>query len=101
MNSENKRDIYLPSPSPSSSLSRKGEENTWVDFFTGKRYEGGRWYYGVDCPLELMPVFVHEGASIPFYPIDVENTDEMDQNKVTTLTITPEFKGLKSEVKTL
>ena len=30
MNSENRRDVYLP-------------EGKWVNFFTGERLEGGRW----------------------------------------------------------
>ncbi len=94
MNSKNKRDIYLPNTSYLTPLT----SNDWINFFTGERYEGGRWYYSVECPLEQMPVFVREGACIPFYPNDVENTDEMDLNEAITLTITPEFKGLKSEV---
>ena len=84
MNSENRRDIYLPLIS-----------DYWVNLFTGERYEGGRWHYGVECPLEQMPVFVREGASIPFYPDDVDNTDEMDLNKTIPLMITPDFKGIE------
>ena len=83
MNSEGRRDIYLP-PSPTPQL----------DFFTGKRYEVGRWYYGVECPLERMPVFVREGARIPLYLYDVNSTDDMDFTKATILEITKDFKGL-------
>jgi len=69
MNSENKRDIYLP-------------EGTWVHFFTREVFEGERWLKNVEVPLDEMPVFVKQGASIPMYPEDVNCTDEMDMSKV-------------------
>ncbi len=123
MNGEDRRDIYLPSPTPNPSLGGEGSiysqaqkansgqtkkvttplphreglggGSTWLDFFTGERYEGGRWYYGVECPLDRMPVFVREGARIPLYPDDVDSTDDMDLNKATTLVITSDFKGFQ------
>ncbi|HTV86825.1 MAG TPA: TIM-barrel domain-containing protein [Dyella sp.] len=48
------RSIYLP-------------PGSWIDFFTGKRYAGGRSFtahYAVD----QMPVFVREGAIVPEQP---------------------------------
>ena len=69
MNSENIRDIYLP-------------EGTWVHFFTHEVYEGNQWLKKVKVPLEEMPVFVKQGASIPMYPEDVNCTDEMELAKV-------------------
>jgi alpha-D-xyloside xylohydrolase len=81
INRENKRDIYLP-------------EGLWVNFFTGERLEGGRWYYGVEVPLDQMPVFVRPGALIKMYPDDVDCTDQMDLNKSVTIEITKEFKGI-------
>ncbi|MBO4851432.1 MAG: alpha-xylosidase [Prevotella sp.] len=80
MNSEGRRDIYLP-------------EGMWVNFFTGERLDGGRWHYNVACPLERMPVFVRPGAQIPLYPTDVDNTDEMDLASATTWTIGKDYKG--------
>ena len=80
MNSENKRDIYLP-------------EGLWVNFFTGERLEGGRWYYGVEVPLDQMPVFARPGALIKMYPDDVDCTDQMDLNKAVTIEITKDYKG--------
>ncbi len=113
MSDDDRRDIYLPNcptmPSPTS-YAEKGKAGTnysppsqggagggsvWVDFFTGQRYEGGRWYYGVETPLERMPVFVREGARIPLYLDDVDSTDDIDPQKATILEITPTFRGYK------
>lgn len=106
MNSEGRRDIYLPAcPSPHPSSAESGPsaceaspsggsmEGTWVNFFTGERLKGGRWYYGVETPLEQMPVFVRESARIPLYPDDVDSTDDMNLAKTAILEITPDFKG--------
>jgi len=82
MNSDNRRDIYLP-------------EGLWVNFFTGERLDGGRWYYGVEVPQDQMPVFVRPGALIRMYPDDVECTDEMDLSKAITIEITKEYKGIE------
>ena len=81
MNSENKRDIYLP-------------EGLWVNFFTGERVDGGRWYYDVEVPLDQMPVFVRPSAQISVYPEEVDSTDDMDLNKAITIRITKDYKGL-------
>ena len=81
MNSENKRDIYLP-------------KGLWVNFFTGERLEGGRWYYDVKVPLDQMPVFARPGALIKMYPDDVDCTDQMDLGKAVTIEITKDYKGI-------
>ena len=81
MNSENRRDIYLP-------------EGLWVNFFTGERLDGGRWYYDVEVPLDQMPVFVRPGAHIRIYPDDVDSTDDMDITKAITIGITKDYKGI-------
>ncbi len=81
MNSDNRRDIYLP-------------EGLWVQFFTGQRLEGGRWYYNVEVPLDQMPVFVRPGSLIKMYPDDVDSTDDMDMSKTITIEITRDYKGL-------
>ena len=84
MNSQNKRDIYLP-------------EGLWVNFLTGERLEGGRWHYQMEVPLDQMPVFVRPGASIKVYPDDVDSTDDMNLSKATTIEITKDFKGIIPE----
>ncbi len=70
MNADDRRDIYLP-------------EGEWINFFSGKHFEGGHWYYDVEVPIEEMPVFVHPGARIPIYPDDVQSTDDMDLSRAT------------------
>ena len=81
LNSENRRDIYLP-------------DGLWVNFFTGERLDGGRWYYDVEVLLDQMPVFVRPGAHIKIYPDDVDSTDDMDLTKAITIGITKDYKGI-------
>jgi alpha-D-xyloside xylohydrolase len=46
------RDVYLP----------KG--CNWVDFFSGKVYQGGQTVT-VEAPIEKMPLFIKQGAILP------------------------------------
>ena len=82
MNDKGIRDIYLP-------------DGEWINFFTGERMEGGKWYDAVKTPLDLMPVFVHPNATIPIYPYDVDCTDDMDLSKAINLEITDNYIGYK------
>lgn len=81
MNSDNRRDVYLP-------------EGSWVNFFTGERIEGGRWLKDIEVPLEEMPVYVREGSVIPVYPDAVDCTDDMDMGKVRDIVIDKTFEGI-------
>ena len=81
MTRDNCRDIYLP-------------EGLWVNFFTGQRMEGGRWYYNIEVPLDQMPVFARPGALIKMYPNEVDSTDDMELEKAITIEITKDYKGL-------
>lgn len=82
MNSEGRRDVYLP-------------EGNWVNFFTGERYSGGKWLKDLNVPLELMPVYVREGAVIPVYPEPVDCTDDMDLSKTEYIKIDGRFGGIE------
>ncbi|MBQ2332424.1 MAG: alpha-xylosidase [Prevotella sp.] len=82
MNDKGIRDIYLP-------------DGEWINFFTGERMEGGKWYDAVKTPLDFMPVFVHPNATIPIYPYDVDCTDDMDLSKAINLEITDNYIGYK------
>ncbi|QOR69875.1 RICIN domain-containing protein [Ruania alkalisoli] len=46
--------IYLP-------------EGTWVDYWTGRIYEGPQTIDGYPAPLERLPMFVRAGAIIPMF----------------------------------
>ena len=81
MNSDNRRDVYLP-------------EGSWVNFFTGERIEGGRWLKDIEVPLEEMPVYVREGSVISVYPDAVDCTDDMDMGKVRDIVIDKTFEGI-------
>ncbi len=81
MNSENKRDVYLP-------------EGTWVNFFTGEKTVGGCWLNDFEVPLEDMPVWVRAEAEIPIYPEAVNCTDDMDLEKTTKIKMDDNFKGI-------
>ena len=83
MNSEGRRDVYLP-------------EGHWIHFFTGEHYDGGRWYYDIVSPIDIMPVFVRPGAHIPIYPEVVECTDEMDLSKIVKIEVDERFEGIFS-----
>lgn len=85
MNSENIRDVYLP-------------EGEWVDFFTGKREQGGKWLKNVHVPLEEMPVWARYGANVPVYPEAVSCTDEMELKKVETLRFDDSYEGIYNTV---
>lgn len=81
MNPENKRDVYLP-------------KGTWVNFFTGEVAKGEKWLKDLEVPLDEMPVWVRNNAEIPVYPEPVNSTDDMDFEKVMTLTISDSFEGI-------
>ncbi|MFC7487119.1 TIM-barrel domain-containing protein [Knoellia sp. CPCC 206453] len=48
-------DIYLP----------KGQ---WVDYWTGRSYQGGQTIDGHKAPLDTLPMFVRAGAVVPMFP---------------------------------
>lgn len=81
MNSENRRDVYLP-------------DGIWRNLFTGEKLEGGRWIYGMEVPLDMMPVYVCDGAVLPVYPEQVDCTDQMDFTKTLEIKADDTFKGI-------
>ncbi|MER5884313.1 NPCBM/NEW2 domain-containing protein [Streptomyces sp. NPDC001941] len=51
-----KRDgIYLP-------------KGTWVDYWSGRTYEGPVTVDGYSAPLDTLPLFVRAGATVPMWP---------------------------------
>jgi hypothetical protein len=47
--------IYLP-------------EGTWVDYWTGRVYQGPATVDGYSAPLDTLPLFVKAGANVPMWP---------------------------------
>jgi alpha-glucosidase len=60
--SARKRGVYFPA----------GDD--WVDWWTGKRYEGGK-DAEVEAPLNRLPLFARVGAAVPTIPV-VQHTAE-------------------------
>ncbi len=58
--------IYLP-------------KGSWVDYFSGQLYEGGRIINNQECPIWKIPVFVKNGAIIPMVNPN-NNLSEIDKN---------------------
>lgn len=85
INSENRRDVYLP-------------EDRWVNFFTGKETQGPCWLKDFECPLNEMPVWMRCGASIPVYAEPVSCTDDMDMSKVLRIKVDKTYKGIGKSV---
>lgn len=59
------RAVYLPA-------------GTWYDYYTGKRYTGGKQIL-VEAPLDRMPLFARAGAAIPVSVGDPQSTAEITQ----------------------
>ncbi len=81
MNSDNKRDAYLP-------------EGNWVNFFSGEKFIGGKWLKGFKTPLDEMPVWVKSDSVIPIYSEEVSCTDEMKDSKIIQIEIDKDFRGI-------
>jgi alpha-D-xyloside xylohydrolase len=81
MNSENKRDVYLPN-------------GTWVNFFSGEVTNGNCWLNDFYCPLDEMPVWVRRNAAVPVYPLPVKSTDDMNFDSVVNIVFDRNYKGV-------
>lgn len=57
MGNDIRNGIYLPG----------GEDQIWIDYFTGTQYRGGQVLNGYDAPIWKIPLFVKNGAIIPMY----------------------------------
>lgn len=57
MGNDVRNGIYLPG----------GEDQIWIDYFTGTQYRGGQILNSYDAPLWKLPLFVKNGAIIPMY----------------------------------
>ena len=62
---EKSRQVYLP----------KGTE--WIDFYTGKRYEGGQNIIA-PAPIDHIPVYVRTGSIVPMGPLQQYSSEKPD-----------------------
>lgn len=62
--------IYLPD-----------ENQTWIDYFTGKQYQGGKTLNNFDAPIWKLPLFVKNGAILPMYAENNNAAPVSDINK--------------------
>ena len=72
--------IYLPA----------GEQ--WVDYWTGKIYQGGQVLNGIAAPLEQLPIFVRAGALVP-QGITARNASLVPEDSPITLDVYPQGKS--------
>lgn len=72
-NAEVRNNIYLPG----------GEDQVWIDYFTGEQYTGGKVINNFSAPLWKLPLFVKNGAILPKTP---ENNSQLevtgDENRI-------------------
>lgn len=66
------REVYLP-------------EGTWYDYYTGEKYEGGR-YILADAPLDKVPLYMKAGAIIPVAEGNIKSTEDITPDKIKILT---------------
>ncbi|HEX8351432.1 MAG TPA: TIM-barrel domain-containing protein [Pyrinomonadaceae bacterium] len=68
-----KRRVYFPA----------GDD--WVDWWTGRRYEGGK-DAEVEAPLDRLPLFARAGAAIPVIPV-IQHTGERTKVSLTLVVV--------------
>ncbi|MFC7217905.1 NPCBM/NEW2 domain-containing protein [Streptomyces polyrhachis] len=64
-------DSFLVAPVYSDTSVRDGiylPEGTWVDYWSGRRYEGPATVDNYSAPLDTLPLFVKAGAAVPMWP---------------------------------
>lgn len=71
--------VYLPD-----------SNQVWIDLFNGRKYQGGKIYNNIDTPLWKIPVFVREGAIIPF--VNDNNSPQKIKRDCRIITIYPNNK---------
>jgi alpha-D-xyloside xylohydrolase len=89
LESGNSRMVYLPS-SPSPTGEGRGEVTKWIDYQSGKVYEGG--YQTIEAGKIPAVILVRDGSLIPHAPL-AQRTDQIDWNAI-------ELKSYKADATT-
>ena len=72
MGNDVRNGIYLP-----------GDDQIWIDYFTGDQYHGGQVLNNFDAPLWKLPFFVKNGAIIPMWEENNAPTAIDKANRIT------------------
>ncbi|MEV0093018.1 NPCBM/NEW2 domain-containing protein [Streptomyces sp. NPDC050738] len=62
---------FLVAPVYQDSATRDGiylPKGTWIDYWSGRTYQGPTTVNGYSAPLDTLPLFVKAGASVPMWP---------------------------------
>jgi alpha-glucosidase (family GH31 glycosyl hydrolase) len=74
---ETRDEIYLP-------------EGKWIDYWTGKQYDGGKVINNYEAALDTLPVLIRAGAIIPMYPEALyDGQVQTDENNPLTIEVYP------------
>lgn len=61
--------IYLP-------------KGTWVDYWTGRTYQGPTTVNGYQAPMDTLPLFVRAGAIVPMWPEGTNDWNTRDRGEL-------------------
>jgi len=91
MNEKTSRRVYLPQSSNGKSSNGKLSNGKlsnckWIDYWTGKQYEGGQWIEQ-EVSIDRLPLFVRSGSIIP--TTEVAQWTDAQVTKPVTLHIYP------------
>ncbi len=75
-----KSGIYLP-------------KGSWVDYWTGKVYQGPTTVNGYHAPLDTLPLFVKAGAVVPMWKSGINSAAEQGFGDRLTVDIYPQGKS--------
>ncbi|MBR5578435.1 MAG: discoidin domain-containing protein [Lachnospiraceae bacterium] len=66
-----RNDIYLPD-----------SNEIWIDYFTGKQYQGGQVINGFEAPIWKLPLFVRNGSIVPMWEENNSPTSINKENRI-------------------
>ncbi|WP_395359802.1 NPCBM/NEW2 domain-containing protein [Streptomyces sp. YH02] len=67
---------FLVAPVYQDAVERDGiylPKGTWIDYWTGRTYEGPVTVDDYSAPLDTLPLFVRAGATVPMWPGDIRS----------------------------
>ena len=89
MNSDDRRDIYLPEGKWVNICEHLLEADEETHYLSGDTFEGPCWLHDVEVPLNRMPVFCRLYDSISLYLHDVNSTDDINIEEAKSIHVLP------------